>query len=241
MFELAAGIYRLGSSHHNFYVVTEGGKATVVDAGCFKEWPKLVAGLNGIGLGPDDVEAIVVTHAHADHIGFGREAQDNGMRVEVHEEEQTRALGTYQGKAAISPMQMPLWKPATWSFLIALLREGILKQPALDAVETFTDGEVLDLPGRPRVVHTPGHTEGHSAFVLEDRRVLFAGDAIAMQDLFGRSRDVPQVMPDAFHNDPERVRDSLHVLAAVDADLVLPGHGEPFRGSPSEMVRLADG
>ncbi len=91
------------------------------------------------------------------------------------------------------------------------------------------------------MVHTPGHTEGHCAFVLESRGVLFAGDAIVMQDLFGRSRDVPQIMPDAFHNDPVRVRESLGVLAAVDADLVLPGHGEPFRGTPAEMVGLAAG
>ena len=136
MIEIAPDTYRLGSSHHNFYVVTEGGRATVVDAGCSKEWPKLVAGLGEIGLGPDDVEAIVVTHAHADHIGFGREAQQNGLRVKVHEEEETRALGTYEGKAAIAIHQMPLWKPATWRFAIALMKEGVMKQPALDSVES---------------------------------------------------------------------------------------------------------
>jgi hypothetical protein len=39
------GIHRLGTSYHNFYVITEGGKATVVDAGCSKEvkpWTSLV-------------------------------------------------------------------------------------------------------------------------------------------------------------------------------------------------------
>jgi glyoxylase-like metal-dependent hydrolase (beta-lactamase superfamily II) len=239
MIELAPGVHRLGSSHHNFYVISEGGRATVIDAGCSKEWPKLVTGLAEIGMTPVDVEAILVTHAHADHIGFGREAQSHGVEVDVHELEVPRALGTYEGKAAISPTQMPLWKPATWRFLIALLKVGILTQPALDSVETFTDGESLDLPGRPTVVHTPGHTEGHSSFLLPERRMLFTGDAIIMQDLFGKDRSTPQVMIEPFHNDIAQVAESLDVLAAVDADLVLPGHGDPFEGSPAEMVSLA--
>jgi glyoxylase-like metal-dependent hydrolase (beta-lactamase superfamily II) len=241
MREITPGIHRLGSSHHNFYVIAEGGKATVIDAGCSKEWPKLVEGLTTIGLAPNDVEAIIVTHAHADHIGFGRQAQEEGLRVEVHTEEETRALGTYKGKTAISAMQMPLWKPATWGFLIALIKVGVMKQPSLDSVETFDDGDVLDLPGHPRVVHTPGHTEGHSAFLLEDRKVLFAGDAIVTQDLFGSDVTRPQVMKDVFHNDPAQVTKSLDRLTGLTADLVLPGHGEPFPGSPAEMVRQAVG
>lgn len=236
MIQLAPGIHRLGSSHHNFYVVTEGGKATVIDAGCSKEWPKLVAGLESIGLAPTDVEAIVVTHAHADHIGFGREAQDNGLRVKVHEDEETRALGTYEGKAAIGIHQMPLWRISTWRFSIALMREGVMKQPLLESVETFRSGEILDLPGRPKVIHTPGHTEGHCSFLVGT--TLFSGDAIAMQDLFGRETATPQVMPDAFHNDLEQMWASLDVIAGIDAERVFPGHGQPFEGTPSEMVEM---
>ena len=41
MHQVGEGIYRLGTVIHNFYVIAEGGKATVVDAGCSKEFPKL--------------------------------------------------------------------------------------------------------------------------------------------------------------------------------------------------------
>ena len=241
MKEIAPGIHRLGSSHHNFYVFAEGGKATVIDAGCSKEWPKLVAGLETIGLEPGDVEAILVSHAHADHIGFGREAQENGLRVEVHDDEETRALGTYEGKTAVTPIQLPLWKPATWKFLVALLKEGILKQPALETVETFSDGDVLDLPGRPQVVHTPGHTEGHSSFYFSGIEAVFTGDALATQNLLGKHNDEPQIMQDIFHNDPALNRKSLGRLSSLDANLVLPGHGIPFRGTPAEAVEKALG
>ena len=239
MIEINQGIYRLGSTHHNFYVFAEGGKATVIDAGCSKEWLKLIAGLTTIGLGPHDVEAILITHAHADPIGFGREAEKNSVRVEVHRDEEPRALGTYEGRAAISPTQLPLWRPGTWRFLIALLRVGVTRQPRLKSVETFDDGDVLDLPGKPRVVHTPGHTEGHSAFFIPSAGAVFTGDALATRNLVGRNRLEPQIMPDAFHNDPVLNRQSLGRLASLEADLVLPGHGSPFRGSPSEAVAQA--
>ncbi len=241
MNEIRPGIHRLGSSHHNFYVFSEGGKATVIDAGCSKEWPKLVAGLETIGLEPADVEAILVTHAHADHIGFGREAQENGLRVEVHDEDEKRALGTYEGKTAVSLTQLPLWRPATWKFLVALLKEGVMKQPALETVETFSDGDVLDLPGKPRVVHTPGHTEGHSSFFFSSARTVFTGDALATQNVIGAHNDEPRLMPDIFHKDPALNRESLGRLSSLDADLVLPGHGIPFRGTPAEAVGQALG
>jgi len=232
-------LYRLGSGYHNFYVFVEGGKATVVDAGCSKEWPDLVDCLASIGLTPQDVEAIIVTHAHADHIGFGREAADHHVRVEVHEEEEPRALGTYEGKAAVAPTELPLWRLQTWRFSIALIRAGVMKQPRLRSVETFSDGEILDLPGRPRVVHTPGHTEGHCAFLFSDRGVLCSGDALVTQNLLKRRERGPQLLPSMFHNDPDLTRESLTILERLEADLILPGHGTPFPGTPAEAVAIA--
>lgn len=236
MIEVAEGIHRLGTDYHNFYVVTEGGKATVVDAGCSKEWPKLVDGLSKLALAPTDVEAIIVTHAHADHLGFGKEAAGAGLAIKVHEEEKTRALGTYKGKAAVKPTELPLYRLDTLKFLIALLRVGIMKQPPLAEVETFRDGDTLNLPGSPTVIHTPGHTEGHASFVFPDRRVLFSGDALVTRDLLSDSATQPQMLGDKFHNNPSLARESLSRLAKVDADLILPGHGDPLRSSPADAV-----
>ena len=44
MYQVGDGIYRLGTAIHNFYVIAEGGKATVIDAGCSKELPKTRTG-----------------------------------------------------------------------------------------------------------------------------------------------------------------------------------------------------
>ena len=49
--------------------------------------------------------------------------------------------------------------------------------PVLEAT-AFADADRLNLPGRPRVVHVPGHTPGSAAFLFEDRGALCAGDAL---------------------------------------------------------------
>jgi glyoxylase-like metal-dependent hydrolase (beta-lactamase superfamily II) len=228
-------ITRLGTHAHNFYVVAEGGKATVVDAGCVRELPKLEKALAEIELGLDDVEAVLVTHAHADHFGFAAEAIEKGVTVKVHEDEATRAAGTYEGRFAVSPSELPMYKPAVLRNFLPMVVAGVMDVRHTDDFETVTDGEALDLPGRPTVVHTPGHTEGHAAFHSPSLDAVFTGDALATMPLLGGPHG-PQLIEDPFHLDPAQARESLARLATLDAGLVLPGHGQPMRVPIAEAV-----
>ena len=91
-------------------------------------------------------------------------------------------------------------------------------------------------------MHVPGHTEGSCAILLEPQRALITGDALATRNpLTGRTG--PQIGPDGLNHDSAQALRSLDGLASCPADLVLPGHGEPWTdgigggGSPGEGRR----
>src|SRR2546423_1439290 len=105
-------------------------------------------------------------------------------------------------------------------------------------VSTFGDEETVDVPGRPRVVHLPGHTPGMSALLFEGRRVVMTGDALVMRNpLTGRLG--PQIAPAALNLDSRQALSSLDALGGAPADLVLPGHGEPGAQGVAEALRPA--
>lgn len=162
MEEVTSGLYRLARKHHNFYLIVDGGRATVVDAGGRRELPLLKAGLEHLGLTLDSVEALLITHAHSDHVGFARKVADRGASVRVHEAEAASAMDGDAG------------------------------------YQVSTDGLV------------------HSG--------LF-----------------PQLLQEPFHLDAALARDSLDHLEGLDVDLLLPGHGPPWRGPIVDAVARARG
>lgn len=235
MRQVATDTFVLGTRGHNFYLLREEDEVTLIDAGCSREWRKLVAGLESIGLVPDAIRGIAATHSHADHFGLAKRATSEGLPVTVHEDEESRALGTYTGRFAVTPTELPMLNPFALRTFLPMILAGIMSLDHVDRVATFSDGDRLDLPGQPVAVHTPGHTEGHSMFHCPDRGLLFTGDGLATMDLLGPGTG-PQVMERRFHLDPEQALASLTRIEDLDADLLLPGHGAPWKGSPSEAV-----
>jgi glyoxylase-like metal-dependent hydrolase (beta-lactamase superfamily II) len=85
-------IHRAGTHIVNWYLLEEGGKVTIVDAGCPAYRRQLEGALREIGRTIEDVEAIVLTHAHIDHVGFAQKLQDErGTPVYAHEGELPQA------------------------------------------------------------------------------------------------------------------------------------------------------
>ena len=238
MQQIADSVYRLGTKGHNFYLLRDGDEVTMIDAGCSKEWSRLTNALDAFGLDTDAVSGVVATHSHADHFGLARQAADAGIPVSVHTDEETRALGTYTGRYAASATDLPMFSIRTLGNFLPMIRAGVMSLDHLDEVDTFTDGEQLDLPGGLTAIHTPGHTEGHAMFHSPGLGFLFSGDGLITMNLTGANVG-PQMIGSVFNNDADQAWASLDRIEDLEAGMLLPGHGNPWKGAPGEAVRRA--
>ncbi|MBW3661578.1 MAG: MBL fold metallo-hydrolase [Actinobacteria bacterium] len=237
--EVGPGIYVLGAEVVNYHVLEDEGRLTVIDAGGGRHYGQLRGFLDRQGWPLDALEVVLLTHTHSDHIGFAEQARaDAGARVMVHEADAVIATGGDDGRSNETGVTGYLRHPAAWKTIFTLLLAGGAKIVPVAEVATFADGEVLDVPGRPQVVHAPGHTLGNSTLHVADRGVLFSGDAlVTWNPLTGR--DGPQIMPAAFNESSEQALASLDRLEALDAEIVLPGHGPPWGGGIATAVDRA--
>lgn len=239
MNQVADRVYRLGAELVNWYLIEDGGRFTVVDAGLKKQFEQLPTVLASLGAALDDVDAVVLTHAHADHLGSSARITDEaGAAVHVHERDAPLARGEAKRETERGPVGELLhpfaWKVAVWF----IINGGAWPAPPVAELSTFTDGEILDLPGNPRVIATPGHTRGSASLHLPERKALFSGDALVTISL-STGADGPRILSGAYNANSEECLDSLTQLLHCDADLILPGHGEPWKGSVSDAVAEA--
>ena len=238
MVQVADGIHRLSPGVCNFYLIEEAGRLVLVDAGAPADWNLLVRTLPTLGRALDDLEAVLITHAHSDHTGFAERARTTAHApVWVHQEDAAVAKGAKPAKNDGRATSY-LLKVEFYRTLLSLTRRGATRMIPIHEVSTFADGEKLDVPGGPRAVHAPGHTPGTTALLLEDRRVLLTGDSLVTRNpLTGRVG--PQIMPSGLNQDTPLALRSLDALDGVPAEVLLPGHGEPFTEGTAEAVRRA--
>ena len=237
--EVAPGIHRLGNEVVNFYLVEEDRRLTLVDAGVPGFRGQLEAFLRERGRTVSDIGAVVLTHGHMDHVGLAEVVRQAGATVHIHEADAAMARDGVEQKPEGNPLPYLRYAQA-WKLLALFARSGALRRPKIAALSTFTDGQVLDVPGHPLVVHTPGHSNGHVVFHMPDRGALFAGDALCTWNpLTGRSG--PQIMPGAFAVSLAGELESLDRIEGLEAGVVLPGHGDPWtEGVPALVARARE-
>jgi glyoxylase-like metal-dependent hydrolase (beta-lactamase superfamily II) len=236
--QVADGVHRLTQGIANFYLIEQAGKLVLVDAGTPKDWTLFTQAVAALGRGVEALEAVLLTHAHSDHTGFAERARATvGARVWVHAADEQMArtgkTGSNEGSIASYLLRAQFYKT-----LWVLGRGGATKIVPIRELSTFGDGEKLDVPGQPRVLHAPGHTGGSAVLLLEEPGVMFAGDVLCTRNpLTGRAG--PQIMPSGLNRDSALAMRSLDNLAGANASVLLPGHGDPWTGGVDEAIRLA--
>jgi glyoxylase-like metal-dependent hydrolase (beta-lactamase superfamily II) len=236
--EVADGVHRVEDAFTNWYLVEGDDGLTIVDAGVPLSWGSLFDVLAKLGRSTDDLRAVVLTHAHFDHVGFAERARlELGLPVWVHENDAPLARHPRQYLHERARLPYFATQVKALPIVAALLRARAFWPRAVREVSAYSGGE-LAIPGRPRVVPTPGHTLGHCALSFPDRGVLIAGDAFVMLDPYTGDHG-PKIVAGAATADSARNLASLDALLEVDERVILTGHGEPWREGAEAAVSRA--
>lgn len=220
----------------NLYLI-EDEPLTLVDTGpnSGKALDELTARLAERGHSLSDLELIVVTHQHIDHLGL----------VEIlvqHSGAEVAALGAAAERLAAFGEDA---EREDQFAVEVMLRNGIPEDVtvALRSVSRsfrgwgshvavtrpLEDGGTLELSNRRlEVLHRPGHSPSDTIFWDEERRLLLAADHllpnISSNPLLARPLDGSTERPQALVTYIE----SLRKTRDMPAEIVLPGHGEPI-------------
>ena len=235
--EVGDGVVAVRGRDANWTILRDGDSFTLVDAGYPAYGAAVLESIRRAGLDLAGLEAIVVTHAHIDHIG-GVPALRAAAAVPVYVggPEVPMAVGDRTESAGPLDVAKRLWQPRVVPWSLRITAAGGAGHATVPEAIGVADGAVLDIPGRPTVVLTPGHTSGH--ICLRSGGALLTGDALITGHAI-TGRKGPQLAAGFFHTDAEQAAAALDRIAAVDAAVIVPGHGPVWHGTPRDAAAIA--
>ena len=237
----AHGIYAIDSGYVRpqldaiHLVVSDEGRAALVDTGTVHSLPAVLGAFEELGLARDALDWICVTHVHLDHAGG------------------TGALAAAfpQARVAVHPRgSRHLVDPAKlWAGTVAVYGEanaealygGLVAVPAERVVEVDEGDEIRFGSRTFRVFDTPGHARHHVCYWDATARAAFTGDTFGlcyreMRDAQGRSHIFATTTP--VHFDPQALHASIDRLMALEPEAVYPTHYSRASDVPRLGARL---
>lgn len=149
--QVADGTYLVHGSHTNWVILCEGDAFTLIDTGYPGDREQVLDSLAAVGGSPEALAAVLITHAHNDHLGSAEHLRSEyGVPVYLHEAEVPHARREFLQQVSVGAVLRNAWRPGVVPWLVHVLRSGGTEQHPVTAPEAFpvTDGP-LDLPGQP--------------------------------------------------------------------------------------------
>ncbi len=223
-----------GPAHINSYLIRGDIGYLLVDSGWNTDssFGTMHNSLVKNGLGFEDISQILVTHVHPDHYGMaGRIKKLSGATIAMHpiEKELIEPRYVHMEELLHQTDRMLVDNGLPHDEMVKLrdatvgLEQYIIPTPpdiTLRDGETVTTGEFTF-----RVIWTPGHSSGHICLYEPEKKILLSGDHILPKITPNIS-----VHPQSIENPLGRYVKSLQEMRQLDAELILPGHDQPFTG-----------
>jgi glyoxylase-like metal-dependent hydrolase (beta-lactamase superfamily II) len=209
----------------NVFLIEDGDRLTLIDSGYEGSETPILDAVRSLGRQPGDLSNIVLTHCHPDHAGsVAALKQATQAKTWMHRVDAEVVRGN-------SPMIRSKVAPGILNqilYRIFIKNVAPYVPPATIDCEVG-DGDLLPIAGGLRVIHTPGHSAGHVALLLErDGGLLFVGDACS---------NVLGVRYSIVYDDLAEGRRSLAKLAQVEASAICFGHGKLLAGPGVQKFR----
>jgi len=151
------------------FLLHDGDQSVLLDTGLAGETIFVRRLFRRLGLAPQALKAIVLTHGHLDHAGNLARLQDwSGAKIYAHPHEQAHIDGRY-----------PYQGVNRWCGRLEAFGRLALRYRPAKIDEFLADGQQLPFWGGLEVIHLPGHTLGHCGFYSARHNLLFSGDMMA--------------------------------------------------------------
>lgn len=250
MTEVTPGIYWIklpidvvgGPAHINAYLIRGDIGYLLVDCGWNTDssFSTMHNSLVKNGAGFEEISQILVTHVHPDHYGMaGRIKKLSGATIAmhpiekdfiepryVHMEELLHQTDRMLVENGVPHDEMEKLRDAT----VGLEQYTVPTPPDI----TLRDGDIVTTGEFTfRVIWTPGHSSGHICLYEPEKKILLSGDHI-----LPRITPNISVHPQSIENPLGHYIKSLQEMRQLDAELILPGHDQPFTGLRSRIDEI---
>jgi len=209
-------VHRINTGASNAYVIENGDKSILIDAGNRNKEERIIKAIRDIGLEPSSIAVIVLTHAHYDHVGSLPELKkQTGAMVIAHKTDRDSLLAGFT--------DLPEGTNPFFRFIISLARKFFKNHGSFDPVEPdILIDEKYDLSEfgiNAFIQPTPGHTAGSVSIIFEDKHAIVGDIAFNIRQ--------KSVYPPFANNEKELIR-SWKFLLDIGVQYFWPGHGNMF-------------